>query len=78
MTRFRELLQRLEASRVDFVVVGGMAAAALGSARVTFDMDIVYRRAPENIAHLCEALQNLSPRLRGAPPGLRFGSTPRP
>lgn len=72
MTRFGEILQRLHSAKVEFVVVGGMAAAALGSGRVTFDLDIVYRRSRENIARLAEALRDLEPYLRGAPPGLPF------
>lgn len=72
MTRFRELLERLQQFHVEYVVVGGMAGAALGSARVTFDLDVVYARSPENIARLCAAIQDLSPYLRGAPPGLPF------
>lgn len=66
------LLEVLEAGRVDYVVVGGVAAYLHGSARLTVDLDIVYDRAPENIARLVKALAPLSPRLRGAPEGLPF------
>jgi hypothetical protein len=35
------ILNRLHDSRVDFVIVGGVAAALHGGSRVTFDLDIV-------------------------------------
>lgn len=72
MTAFGKLLERLQSSRVECIVVGGMAAAALGAARVTYDLDLVYRRTPENIRRLVEALAGLETYLRGAPPGLPF------
>ena len=65
---FRTLAQ----GDVEFIVVGGVAARAHGSARLTNDLDVVYRRTPENIARLASALAPHSPYLRGAPPGLPF------
>lgn len=72
MTRFAELLRTLAAGNVEFILVGGVAAVAHGSARATQDLDIVYRRSPANLTALAEALQPLHPELRGAPPGLPF------
>ena len=43
---FRALVQ----AEVEFIVVGGVAARAHGSARLTNDLDVLYRRTPENIA----------------------------
>ena len=57
---------------VEFIVIGGLAAQAHGSARLTQDADFVYRRSPENIARLCAALAPHRPYLRGAPAGLPF------
>ncbi len=57
---------------VEVVIVGGLAAQAHGSARLTQDVDLVYRRTPENIARLASALSAHDPYLRGAPPGLPF------
>jgi len=65
-------LKLLTAGGVDFIVVGGVAARALGSPRVTQDLDVVYSRAPDNVARLVAALRPCSPYLRGAPPGLPF------
>lgn len=72
MTDFERLLAALVGGQVEFVVIGGMAATAHGSAHVTVDLDVVYRRTPDNIARLAAALSPLQPYLRGAPPGLPF------
>jgi hypothetical protein len=57
---------------VEFIVIGGQAEALYGSARVTYDVDLCYRRTPENLKRLAEALRELRPSLRGAPAGLPF------
>jgi predicted nucleotidyltransferase len=69
-TQIEAILTLLAQARVDFVVIGGVAGLAHGSARVTFDLDLCYKRTSENIARLCETLAPLNPRLRGAPEGL--------
>jgi predicted nucleotidyltransferase len=69
---YRKILQALTEARVEFVLIGGLAANLRGSARVTLDVDIVYARSRENIRRLVEALRPHSPYLRGAPPGLPF------
>lgn len=72
MIEFHELLGALIGNEVDFIVVGGAAATAHGSARLTKDLDIVYRRSDANIGQLVSALAPLEPYLRGAPLGLPF------
>lgn len=72
MTDFEGLLKALRDGGVDFILVGGAAATAHGSARLTEDLDVVYSRVPENIVRLASALGLYSPYLRGAPPGLPF------
>lgn len=57
---------------VEAIVIGGLAAQAHGSARITQDTDFLYRRTPENIDRLVRALAPHRPYLRGAPPGLPF------
>jgi len=69
---FRPLLQALTDAGVEFIVIGGVAAIHHGSARNTFDLDILYRRTRENIERLVRAIEPLHPYLRGAPPGLPF------
>jgi hypothetical protein len=72
MTDFAGLLRTLARGGVDFIVVGGVAATAHGSARATYDVDVVYARSPNNMARLAETLAPLEPYLRGAPAGLPF------
>jgi hypothetical protein len=72
MTDFEALLATLAKHQVAFIVVGGAAAIAHGSARLTQDLDIVYRRTPENLDRLVAALSDYKPYLRGAPLGLPF------
>jgi hypothetical protein len=72
LTNFRALLELLTTAQVDFILIGGGAATAHGSVRLTVDVDVVYMRSPENVARLAAALAPLSPYLRGAPPGLPF------
>jgi hypothetical protein len=57
---------------VDFVVIGGQAEALFGSPRVTYDSDLCYARTKENLERLAEAMKELKPTLRGAPPDLPF------
>ena len=72
MTDFEGLLSRLNDSKVRFIVIGGAAATAHGSSRLTLDLDVVYERSPNNLKCLVSALKDLDPYLRGAPPGLPF------
>jgi predicted nucleotidyltransferase len=72
VTDFAALLRLLARGGVEFILVGGAAATAHGSARLTQDLDIVYRRSAENLQKLAAALEGQSPYLRGAPPGLPF------
>jgi len=57
---------------VEFMVIGGQAEALMGSPRVTYDVDLCYRRTPENLERLARALRTLKLTLRGAPPELTF------
>src|SRR2546421_491452 len=72
MTQFPDLLRLLSNAKAEYIVVGGAAATAHGSARLTLDLDIVYRRTAENINRIVTALAPLNPYPRGAPPGLPF------
>lgn len=76
MTDFGGLLRALADGRVDFILVGGVAATVHGSARLTRDVDVVYARADENIERLVSALAAHAPYLRDAPPGLPFSWDP--
>ena len=72
MTDFRRIIRLLVESGIRFILVGGAAATAHGSVRLTKDVDIVYSRGGENIARIVCAFAPLQPYLRGAPPGLPF------
>lgn len=66
------MLQGLATARVRFVVVGGVAAAAHGSAHVTNDLDICYDAAPGNVARLATLLAARDAYPRGVERGLPF------
>ena len=57
---------------MEFILAGGVAAAAHGSSRATQDVDVIYRRTSENLRRIADSLAPLKPYLRGAPPGLPF------
>jgi hypothetical protein len=69
-----EILRVLEHHGVRYVLIGGLAAALHGAGTVTFDVDIVPDSAPENLARLCLALDELDARIRvdGIGGGLSF------
>jgi predicted nucleotidyltransferase len=76
VTDFEGLLTALADAGVEFIIIGGFAATAHGSAHITVDLDVVYCRTADNIGRLARALEPLRPYLRGAPPGLPFRFDP--
>ncbi len=58
------ILETLRAYRVDFILVGGVAAVVEGAPVATFDLDVVPDRAPANLRRLCAALSALDARYR--------------
>jgi len=62
----------LSDSRVDCVIVGGVAATLHGSEFPTTDLDVCYSRDPGNLERLANALRLVNARLRNAPPDLPF------
>lgn len=71
-TDFPALIMLLTEGGVEFIVIGGVAATIHGSAHITVDLDLLYRRTPENVEKLAAALAPIRPYLRGAPEGLPF------
>lgn len=65
-------LRTLVAWRVDFVVIGGLAARLHGSPSITDDLDICHSKEPQNLERLASALKEMNARLRGAPPDVPF------
>lgn len=66
------IIERLAAARVDFVVIGGVAGAAHGSAYGTFDLDIAYAHEEVNLERIVDVLRSLHAKLRGAPDDVPF------
>jgi hypothetical protein len=62
-----EILQRLVAADVRFVVVGGLAAQAHGSTSLTNDLDICYARDPDNLRAIASVLEDIAAIRRGLP-----------
>jgi hypothetical protein len=56
---FPKALQALCDARVDFVLVGGLAAVLDGAPIHTFDVDIVHSRDEENLARLLSVLDKI-------------------
>ena len=69
---FASVARGLVEADVKFVLVGGLAARALGSSRLTDDFDICYDPTPENRERLATLLVGWRAYLRGAEPGLPF------
>lgn len=61
---FIEILNELHDHGVDFVIVGGVAAALHGGARVTFDLDVVPRLTPDSWPAVVDLLWSLGARPR--------------
>lgn len=66
------VLARFARAGIDFVVIGGVAGAAHGSAFGTYDIDIAYSRERSNLQRIVEVLDSIEATLRGAPAGLPF------
>ena len=71
------LLRALVSHGVDFVIVGGIAVIAHGSARITRDLDICYATDQANLDVLGAALLDLGARLRGVSEEVPFAADGR-
>jgi len=66
-----DILRRLAAGEVEFIVVGMTAGVLHGAPVSTFDLDIVHRRTTENIDRLLRVLADLDAVYRKDPRNLR-------
>jgi predicted nucleotidyltransferase len=66
------IAQHLDRHDVAFIVIGGQAAVLLGSPLATLDVNLCYQRTERNLENLANALRDIHPRHRGAPPDLPF------
>jgi hypothetical protein len=69
-----QILAVLERHGVEYVVIGGLAAALHGSPFVTTDVDVTPRRAKKNLESLSAALKELDAKIRteAVPEGVPF------
>src|SRR5438552_17955194 len=67
-----QIIPPLVAAEIEFILIGGKAAILHGSARVTFDTDLVYDRGKSNLERIAAFLKPYRPYLRAPPPGLPF------
>jgi hypothetical protein len=70
--KVERILRTLTGHGVDFVIVGGIAATLVGSARDTFDLDVCPALDPGNLDSLGKALLELEARLRGVEEAVPF------
>jgi hypothetical protein len=66
------MLRGLGDAKVEFVVIGGVAAVAHGSPFQTNDLDICYRASPENLDRLAVLLKSWAAYPRSWESGLPF------
>jgi hypothetical protein len=59
LSSLEAIVTALNAEEVCYLVVGGLAVAAHGFGRVTFDVDLVVQLKPENVRRAMKALQTL-------------------
>lgn len=71
-SQLEQIVEHLVRHGVEFIVIGGQAETLHGSPRVTYDVDLCYRRTRANLERLADALREIKPTLRGAPPDLPF------
>jgi hypothetical protein len=76
MAQLNQLVERLIASRVEFVIIGGFAAMAHGVTMVTQDVDVCCPFTENNLRAVHAALADLHPVHRMTPQQLSFELTP--
>jgi hypothetical protein len=64
---FRTILRVLADHGALYVVVGGVAAALQGASVLTFDLDVVHSRSPENLDRVLAALGTMDAYYREQP-----------
>ncbi|MFL6228684.1 MAG: hypothetical protein ACJ741_07880 [Pyrinomonadaceae bacterium] len=72
MIQVETTLRLLTRHQVEFVIVGGVAISAHGSAYLTYDLDVAYARSRDNLKRLADALAPYHPRPRDFAPNLPF------
>lgn len=63
--KYHEILLRLADAHVEAIIVGMAAAVIQGAPTMTWDLDIVHRRTPENVQRLLGVLADIDAVARG-------------
>lgn len=63
-------IEALADAGIDFVLIGGLAGIAHGSAYPTYDLDVMYARDRANLERIASFLREIGATLRGAPADL--------
>lgn len=63
-----EILSRLVAAGVEFVIIGGLASQAHGSTSITRDLDVCIARDMPNLEKVARVLADIAAVRRGLPP----------
>ena len=56
---YLDLFSKLEAHKVDYLLIGGLAVSLHGIERATMDIDITVAMQPENLSHLIACAKDL-------------------
>ena len=72
MVEFEPAIKSLTESKVDFVIVGGVAISIHSTGYITRDIDFCYSRTTKNLTRIISAFASFKPRLRGFPEDLPF------
>ncbi len=72
MVEIEPTLKTLMENEVEFIIVGGVAITAHGSAYLTQDFDFCYSRTRKNLKAIISALSPYNPKPRGFPPNLPY------
>jgi hypothetical protein len=70
--KIESAIETLAQNNVEFVIVGGIAITAHGSAYITKDLDFCYSRNKGNLKNIVSALAPFNPRPRGFPENLPY------
>jgi hypothetical protein len=77
LSSLESIVSALNAANVRYVVVGGLAVAAHGHGRATFDIDLVVQLQPENVSRALRALESLGYKPTAPVPAAQFADPER-
>jgi len=72
LSSLEAMVSALQSAEVRYLVVGGLAVAAHGHGRATFDIDLVVQLQPDNISRAMKALESLGYRPTAPVPAAHF------